>query len=83
MPSRSAVRVDELGRTVFLMPYADAGQRVVFEQDPETFQTTQRTVSDARARELARAGRQVPLWTTPAWCDPAAPAAAETSHSTT
>jgi hypothetical protein len=69
----AAYRVREGGRVLYLMPYRERGQRVLFEQHAETFETTRRTVGDEEAREVAENGRQVSLMHTPAWCDPAAP----------
>ncbi|MFB6073357.1 MAG: hypothetical protein ABEJ88_10385 [Halobacterium sp.] len=51
----------------------DAGRRIVYEQDPESFETERRTLRPLRARTLARKGKEVPLGETPAWCDPQAP----------
>ena len=71
--SRTAYRTRRDGRLLYLMPYEDAGRRVLFEQDVETFATTRETVDALRARTLRAEGVEVPLHLTPAWCDPGAP----------
>jgi hypothetical protein len=72
---RRAHRTLDDGRVVYLMPYAEQGERVVYRQDPETFCTERGTVGAERARALAESGREVELYETPAWADPDAPAA--------
>lgn len=78
----TAYRCRRGGEIVYLMPYSERGQRVVFHQDPQTFDTRRRTVDAERARTLAESGRAVSLIETPAWCDPTAPATAHTTAPT-
>jgi hypothetical protein len=71
----SAYRVHRDGEIIYVLPAVDAvpGRRVVYRQDPETFDTQRDTVSAQEARTLVESGREVSLAETPAWCDPAAP----------
>lgn len=75
----TAHRLHRDGTVVYVMPYEDAGRRVMYRQDPETFETTRDTVSALKARRLAESGREVSLAETPAWADPQAPRAAHAS----
>lgn len=70
--TQTAHRVRRDGLDVYLMPYTDGGQAVVFEQDVGTFATRRRTVGGEEARTLRERGRSVPLFVTPAWTDPIA-----------
>lgn len=73
----AAHRTRRNGRVVYVMPYENQqGRRVVYRQDPATFETERDSVDALKARTLAESGRQVSLAETPAWCDPDAPAAA-------
>lgn len=59
---------------LYVMPYETAsGRPVVFRQDVETFETKRSSMTAGEARQLRREGREVPLGSTPAWCDPEAP----------
>lgn len=69
----NAHRVRDGDSVLYLMPFTYRGRRVLYDQDPKTFETSRHTVSTQRARKLAEKGREVPLYETPAWCDPRAP----------
>jgi len=76
----SAHRVRRNGCVLYVMPDRGRETRLLYRQDAETLETERTTVSNRRACELAQRGRETPLWTTPAWCDPDAPNVAHGAH---
>lgn len=79
--TRAAYRVRRGDTVLYVMPYEDRGRRVMYKQDVESFETTRETVGVLRARTLARAGREVPRYVTPAWADPQAPPVERATYS--
>ncbi|WP_353635644.1 hypothetical protein ABSL23_17385 (plasmid) [Halobacterium sp. NMX12-1] len=71
--NETAFRVRDGDEVLYLTPFTDGGRRVLYRQDPKTFETSRHTVGVQRARTLRESGREVPLAETPAWCDPRAP----------
>jgi hypothetical protein len=70
MTDRGYVRVDEPDCTIYVAPYTEDGEPVVWYQHPGTFDTTRGTVDARAARALRQRGRSVTEAATPAWCDP-------------